>query len=124
MTIKSLNNVRLVLMALIILLGMSSHGRADTAWVGDLPVPADAMIHTSDSVNFDSPSGRIIRFVFETQKDAADITRFYRNRLTALGWQSVGDSYTRGTEILTITEQASDNSAKYHYKVVIGPNNQ
>ena len=124
MTIKSLNNVRLVLMAMTIVLGMSGHGRADTAWVGDFPVPTDAMIHTSDSVNFDSPSGRIISFLFETQKDAADITRFYQNRLAALGWQSVGDSYMRGTEILTITEQASDNSAKYHYKVVIGPHNQ
>ena len=81
---------------------MTATARAETAWVGDLPVPADSLIDQNSAVNFDAPSGRVVKFTFQTSQDAIAIDVFYETRLTALGWQPTATGYARGSEQIQI----------------------
>ncbi|MGC6517351.1 MAG: hypothetical protein ACON49_04925 [Candidatus Puniceispirillaceae bacterium] len=98
-----------------------SVARAETAWVGDLPVPDDALIETTSAVNFDSPSGRIISFTFYSDKSEDAITQFYQGRLAELGWQSHGTAFHRGSETLQILPSGAGDGSRNAYLVTVGP---
>ena len=105
-------------------LATSAVARADNAigWVGDLPVPAAALIVTQSALNFDSPSGRVIRFTFHSELDAAAMADFYQGTLTALGWRAFEDGYVRGDEIMAVSlsaDQPSDGGQAYD--VIVRP---
>lgn len=100
---------------------MTASARAETAWVGDLPVPADSLIDQNSAVNFDAPSGRVIQFTFQTSQDDVAIDVFYETRLTALGWQQTTDGYARGSEQLQIIAQGKADDDSYLYHVTVGP---
>ena len=93
------------LIAAIALMISVSAARAEShiGWVGDLPVPANALIETNSAVNFDSPSGRVIQFTFMSDMTAEEVTDFYRMALAELGWQAGGGGFVRGDELMMIT---------------------
>ena len=107
--------------ALLMLSLMTATARAETAWVGDLPVPADSLIDQNSAVNFDAPSGRVIRFTFQTGQDKVAIDVFYETRLTALGWQQTANGYVRGSEELQIISHGKSEGESYLYHVTLGP---
>ena len=98
-----------------------------TGWVGDIPVPAQALIETDSAVNFDSPSGRVIRFTFQLAMDEDAVASYYKEALTGLGWQvsakAAGVLYQRGTEVMRVTpiEASSDSQAGFAYQVTLAP---
>ena len=67
MTRSALRLFTLPFLAIVAFMLISGMARADETlgWVGDLPVPSQALIDTQSSVNFDSPSGRVIQFTFQ-----------------------------------------------------------
>ena len=100
-----------------------------TGWVGDIPVPVEALIETDSAVNFDSPSGRVIRFTFRLAMDETAVARYYNEALTGLGWQvsttAYGVLYQRGTEAMRIAPitASSDPQAGLAYQVTLAPIN-
>ena len=120
-----LKHAFLALISMVALCGTSmARAEVATGWVGDLPVPAQALIETRGAVNFDSPSGRVIQFTFQIALDEPQITAFYKDRLAQLGWQKHGNSYHRGTEQLRIVKspkQAIDG--RHSYDVTLAPLN-
>ena len=98
-----------------------------TGWVGDIPVPVDALIETDSAVNFDSPSGRVIRFTFQLAIDESALNAYHKEALAGLGWQVVaggsGLLYQRGTEVIQIapTKGASSSEARASYQVTLAP---
>ena len=80
-------------------------------WVGDLPVPASALIETSGAVNFDSPSGRVIQFTFLSDMSAEEVTSFYRTSLAELGWQATDSGFVRGDEHMIISPAPAKSAA-------------
>ena len=104
----------------------TSMARAEvaTGWVGDLPVPAQALIETRGAVNFDSPSGRVIQFTFQIALDEPQITAFYKDRLAQLGWQKQGNSYHRGSEQMRIVKSPKQAiEGRHSYDVTLAPLN-
>lgn len=102
---------------------MTATAHAETAWVGDLPVPADSLIDQNSAVNFDAPSGRVVKFTFQTSQDAIAIDVFYETRLTALGWQPSATGYARGSEQIQIITDGKSDDGHYRYQVTVGPAN-
>ena len=116
-------------LALIICLGHAG-ARADslsaditTGWVGDIPVPADALIETDSAVNFDSPSGRVIRFTFQVALNEDDVNAYYKETLAGLGWHVAGPLYQRGSEAMLIEagDGASSGGGRMAYRVTLAP---
>lgn len=121
---SALRLFRLPFLALAALVLISGMARADEAlgWVGDLPVPSQAFIDTQSSVNFDSPSGRVIQFTFQIALTEGDVMAFYQEALPELGWVLGAEGYERGNERMTIIKSANqDNSARTDYDVVVSP---
>ena len=111
----------LAIAAFMLITGMA---RADETlgWVGDLPVPSQALIDTQSSVNFDSPSGRVIQFTFQIALTEGDVMAFYQDALPELGWVLGAEGYERGNERMTIIKSAIQNSrAHTTYDVVVSP---
>ena len=95
-----------------------------TGCVGDLPVPAQALIETRGAVNFDSPAGRVIQFTFQIALDEPQITAFYKDRLAQLGWQKQGNSYHRGAEQMRIVKSPKQAiEGRHSYDVTLAPLN-
>ena len=93
-----------------------------TGWVGDLPVPAEALIETQGAVNFDSPSGRVIQFTFQIALDEPSIMAFYQDRLVQLGWQKHQDGYHRGPEQMRIVKSPKQAiEGRHSYDVTVAP---
>ncbi len=104
-----------LLRAVLVMAVMMGTGaaRAEGAigWVGDLPVPASALIETSGAVNFDSPSGRVIQFTFLSDMSAEEVTSFYRTSLAELGWQATDSGFVRGDEHMIISPAPAKSAA-------------
>ena len=114
----------LALFAIIAVISLSSLARADEAmgWVGDLPVPSQALIETQSAVNFDSPSGRVIQFTFQIALSDGDVQAFYQAALPELGWQAVSGGFVRGNERMTIKRaEIQDAGARSSYDVSVSP---
>ena len=113
------------IMALLVMLSsLGARANADEAigWVGDLPVPAEAMIETTSGVNFDSPSGRVIQFTFYSSLSEQALSDFYAMTLPALGWQAVAHSYKKGSELMMIKPVISHRSdGKNAYLLIVQP---
>ena len=102
-----------------------------TGWVGDIPVPVDALIETDSAVTFDSPSGRVIRFTFQVAMTEDAIDAYYKQALVGLGWQVSGDAsgdtsglfYQRGTEVMRIApfKASSASGGRGAYQVTLAP---
>ena len=98
-----------------------------TGWVGDIPVPVDALIETDSAVTFDSPSGRVIRFTFQVAMTEDAIDAYYKQALVGLGWQVSGDTsglfYQRGTEVMRIApfKASSASGGRGAYQVTLAP---
>jgi hypothetical protein len=104
--------VGLAVLVMAVMMGTGA-ARAEGAigWVGDLPVPASALIETSGAVNFDSPSGRVIQFTFLSDMSAEEVTSFYRTSLAELGWQATDSGFVRGDEHMIISPAAAKSAA-------------
>ena len=120
---KLLSSVKIATFTAFIAVMMSSSLlRADViGWVGDLPVPGEAMIDTSTAVAFDSPSGRVVIFTFEISSDTKTINNFYDAALPNLGWQAVGSSYRRGNEQMAILHDGLAANGDLRFKVTLKP---
>ena len=121
---SALRLFRLPFLALAAFMLISGMARADEAlgWVGDLPVPSQVFIDAQSSVNFDSPSGRVIQFTFQSALTEGDVMAFYQEALPELGWVLGAEGYERGNERMTIIKSANqDNSARTAYDVVVSP---
>ena len=98
-----------------------------TGWVGDIPVPVEALIETDSAVNFDSPSGRVIRFTFQLEMDNQALNAYYKEALVELGWQILanpsGPLYQRGTEVMHIgpIDASSASQGRFAYQVTLAP---
>ena len=102
-----------------------------TGWVGDIPVPVDALIETDSAVTFDSPSGRVIRFTFQVAMTEDAIDAYYKQALVGLGWQvsdvasgdASGSFYQRGTEVMRIApfKASSASGGRGAYQVTLAP---
>ena len=114
-------------LALLVMLSVPfAIAKADQAigWVGDLPVPAEAMIETTSGLNFDSPSGRVIQFTFHTSLTEQALFDFYAMMMPTLGWQAIADSYKKGDELMTIKPATShDTDGKKAFLVIVQPAN-
>lgn len=104
--------VGLAVLVMAVMMGTGA-ARAGGAigWVGDLPVPASALIETSGAVNFDSPSGRVIQFTFLSDMSAEEVTSFYRTSLAELGWQATDSGFVRGDEHMIISPAPAKSAA-------------
>lgn len=104
--------VGLAVLVMAVMMGTGA-ARAEGAigWVGDLPVPASALIETSGAVNFDSPSGRVIQFTFLSDMSAEEVTSFYRTSLAELGWQATDSGFVRGDEHMIISPAPAKSAA-------------
>ena len=120
-----LKHAFLALFSMVALCGTSmARAEVATGWVGDLPVPAQALIETRGAVNFDSPSGRVIQFTFQIALDEPQITAFYKDRLAQLGWQKQGNSYHRGSEQMRIVKSPKQTiEGRHSYDVTLAPLN-
>lgn len=120
-----LKHAFLALFSMVTLCGTSmARAEVATGWVGDLPVPAQALIETRGAVNFDSPSGRVIQFTFQIALDEPQITAFYKDRLAQLGWQKQGNSYHRGSEQMRIVKSPKQAiEGRHSYDVTLAPLN-
>ena len=98
-----------------------------TGWVGDIPVPVDALIETDSAVTFDSPSGRVIRFSFQLAMDESALNTYYEEALAGLGWQVMADGsglrYQRGKEAMRIEpiKASSASEARATYQITLAP---
>lgn len=109
--------------ALLICLNSFAFGaRAqDVGWVGDVPVPAEALINTQSAVTFDSPSGRVVRFSFHSVFDETQINSFYNQTLANLGWQAAGDGFARDAEVIIITKTGLSSEGRNIYQLSLTP---
>ena len=122
---------KIVSLAMVLLWFGHAAVRAEvaTGWVGDIPVPIEALIETDSAVNFDSPSGRVIRFTFRLAMDETAVASYYNEALTWLGWQVLtttsGVLYQRGTEAMIIAPitASSDLQGGFAYQVTLAPIN-
>ena len=106
----------------LVVMGTASFAQAEQAgWVGDLPVPASAIIDTTDAVSFDSPAGRVVKFTIQTRLDEAALTSFYDETLAALGWQKQGASYVKANETLHIKADGTASDGQSLYVITVGP---
>ena len=111
-----------VMIMLICLIGFSASARAqDVGWVGDLPVPAEALINTKSAVAFDSPSGRVVRFSFHSDFDEAQMISFYNQTLANLGWQALDKGFARDGEMMVITKTGISSQGQLIYQLSLTP---
>lgn len=112
------------LLSLLLLLAAGTAQAFDetaVGWVGDLPVPAHALIDTKGAVNFDAPAGRVIAFTFQSAYDAPALSAFYEATLTPLGWQKGGALYQRGSEVMMIVPSTPTGEMPFAYRLVVKP---
>ena len=110
------------LAVLTCLVSLSSFARAqDVGWVGDLPVPAEALINTQNAIAFDSPSGRVVKFSFYTDFNEQQIAQFYQNVLASLGWQANDDIFERDGEVMMITKTGTASDGSVIYQLSLTP---
>lgn len=106
----------------LVVMGTASFAQAEQAgWVGDVPVPASAIIDTTDAVSFDSPAGRVVKFTIQTRLDEAALTSFYDETLAALGWQKQGVGYVKANETLLIEADGTASDGQSLYVITVGP---
>ena len=106
----------------LVVMGTASSAQAEQAgWVGDVPVPASAIIDTTDAVSFDSPAGRVVKFTIQTRLDEAALTSFYDETLAALGWQKQGVDYVKANETLHIKADGTASDGQSLYVITVGP---
>ena len=106
----------------LVVMGTTSFAQAEQAgWVGDVPVPASAIIDTTNAVSFDSPAGRVVKFTIQTRLDEAALTSFYDETLAALGWQKQGASYVKANETLRIKADGRASDGHSLYVITVGP---
>ena len=111
-----------IVAVLTYLASFSSFARAqDVGWVGDLPVPAEALINTQSAVAFDSPSGRVVKFSFHTDFDEQQIARFYQDVLASLGWQENDTVFERDGEVMIITKTGNASDGRVIYQLSLTP---
>ena len=119
----------MAVLVVTVIMGSASAQTKDAhkaGWVGDLPVPAEALIDTSTAVNFDSPSGRVVMFRFESALDQSEVTGFFDDALVGLGWdggiwQGKGGTYQRGREELMILFDGTGGAGRYSYRMSVKP---
>ena len=75
-----------------------------TAWFSDVPLIDSVTVDAQLSFAFDSPSGRILVLLLQTQEDHKDISSSYRDTLVALGWAAHNGHYIKGDELLKLEE--------------------
>ena len=106
----------------LVVMGTASFAQAEQAgWVGDVPVPASAIIDTTDAVSFDSPAGRVVKFTIQTRLDDVSLTSFYDETLAALGWQKQGVGYVKANETLRIEADGTASDGQSLYVITVGP---
>lgn len=111
-----------LMILLVCLTGFSTAVRAqDVGWVGDLPVPAKALINTKSAVAFDSPSGRVVRFSFHSDFDEAQMISFYNQTLANLGWQALDKGFARDGEMMVITKTGTSSQGQLIYQLSLTP---
>ena len=106
----------------LVVMGTAIFAQAEQAgWVGDVPVPASAIIDTTDAVSSDSPAGRVVKFTIQTRLDDAALTSFYDETLAALGWQKQGVDYVKANETLRIEADGTASDGQSLYVITVGP---
>ena len=117
-----ITKIAIVMIMLICLIGFSASARAqDVGWVGDLPVPAEALINTKSAVAFDSPSGRVVRFSFHSDFSEAQMNSFYNQTLANLGWQAVDKGFARDGEMMMIIKTGISSQGQLIYQLSLTP---
>ena len=107
---------------LICVIGLSSAVRAqEVGWVGDVPVPAEALINTQSAVTFDSPSGRVVRFSFHSDLDEGQMSHFYNQTLVNLGWQALDKGFARDGEMMIIIKTGISSQGQLIYQLSLSP---
>lgn len=99
----------------------SAFGDEAVGWVGDLPVPAHALIETDDAVNFDSPAGRVVAFTIQTRFDALSLAAFYESALVPIGWVKGAAGYERGREVMMIAPAETGDELPFAYRITVKP---
>lgn len=93
-----------------------------TGWVGDLPVPAEALIETDSAVNFDSPSGRVIQFTIHLDLDERALIGYYNQALPELGWRAIAGGFQRGGEVMRVeASQDGAESGRNSFIITLAP---
>lgn len=117
-----MTKIAIVMTMLACLIGFSASVRAqDVGWVGDLPVPAEALINTQSAVAFDSPSGRVVRFSFHSDFTEAQVNSFYNQTLANLGWQVVDKGFARDGEMMSIIKTGVSSQGQLIYQLSLTP---
>ena len=69
----------------------------------DIPVMPGLHLIEDAGMVFDSPIGRIVETVYQTNQDRDSVRRFYQETLPALGWVSTSeDTFAREGEMLEV----------------------
>lgn len=76
--------------------------------LGDVPLMAGFEVDPESIVEFDTPSGRIVRLRARGRVPVGEAHAFYRRTLPNLGWRPTEEGYTREAETLTVAVERTD----------------
>ena len=89
-----------------------------TAWFSDVPLIDRVTVDTQLSFAFDSPSGRILVLLLQTQETDMEFLSSYRDTLSALGWTKHHGQYVKGDEILKLEKSQLDRKSLWRLTII------
>lgn len=89
-----------------------------TAWFSDVPLIERVTVDTQLSFAFDSPSGRILVLLLQTQETDMEFLSSYRDTLSALGWTKHHGQYVKGDEILKLEKSQLERKSLWRLTII------
>ena len=89
-----------------------------TAWFSDVPLIDRVTVDTQLSFAFDSPSGRILVLLLQTQETDMEFLSSYRDTLSALGWTKHHGQYVKGDEILKLEKSQLERKSLWRLTII------
>ena len=89
-----------------------------TAWFSDVPLIDSVTVDTQLSFAFDSPSGRILVLLLQTQETDMEFLSSYRDTLSALGWTKHHGQYVKGDEILKLEKSQLERKSLWRLTII------
>ena len=88
---------------------------------GTEDIPAmDDMTFSDDVLSFDAPEGQILIISGTTKRTPAEVNRFYKTNLSALGWTAQGrGKFTRGTDSLKIDIERTSTQQNVKFNLTL-----
>jgi len=112
------NALRIGLLAVLLLLNRQGVAQEVTFLTAleDVPLMAGLNEATQDTVNFDTPSGRIVESYAVGNVTKPSVLSYYKESLPALGWKQIASgTFMREGEYLKISVSVDDNNATVHF---------